>query len=308
MRNSGSSELLTNSDRLVVVDTSLRTWEGSNDSTITSDFKLRAARGLAEVGVDIIEAGMPATSASSFATVSMVAREVRGPVVGGLASCNRAAIELTAKALKAAPRRRIHVLLSMGPVLEAPNSSIEKDLLCSVVQGIQLARDLETDVEFSAADVMSSDWAFLAQVFESALEAGASTLNISDSTGTIVPEEVSELIRYVRRYVRGIHRARLSMRCGNQFGTAMANSLAAIIAGARQVVCTLTETPSAAGSCSLEGLIAILEMREAFFHVTTGVHLTNLLPIPARQKDLVDLIEQCQASSQPGGEAGSMSA
>lgn len=304
MRNSGSSGLLTISDRLVVVDTSLQTWEGSEEFTTASDFKLRAARNLAEAGVDIIEAGTPATSASSFATVSMVAREICGPVVGGLTSCNRAAIELTAKALKAAPRRRIHVLLSMSSVLEASNGSLERNLVGSLVEGIQLARDLATDVEFSAADVMGSDWAFLAQVFESALEAGASTLGILEPTGAIVPEEVSELVRYARRYVRGMHRARLSLRCGNQFGMALANSLAAIIAGARQVVCTLAEPPGLAGSCSLKGLIAILETREAFFHVTTGLQQKNLLSIPSGLKHRVDSIEQYQGGFQPNGEAG----
>jgi len=172
----------------------------------------------------------------------------------------------------------------------ALDSSMERELLSSAIEGVRIARDLIADVEFSASDFTATDWAFLAQVIETVLDEGATTVNISDSSGRIVPEEVTEVVRHVRRYVRNIQRARLSVRCGNQFGIATANSLAAISAGARQVVCALPENLGNAGSGSLQELLAILKTRQEFFQVTTTVRLDHLIPIPSSSKDFLDFI------------------
>lgn len=303
MSSTGSCGRPTTLNRLVVVDTSLRDWDVPCDCTIAPELKLSTAKVLAGAGVDVIEAGIPARSASSFGTVSMVAREIQGPIVGGLSSCNRAAIELTARALKPAHRPRIHIFLSAAFVHVALDSSMERELLSSAMEGVRMARDLTTDVEFSASDFTTIDWAFLVQVIETVLDEGASTVNISDSSGRIVPEEVSELIRHLRRYVRDIQRARLSVRCGNQFGVATANSLAAISAGARQVVCALPDNFGNAGSGSLQELLAILEMRQELFQATTGVRLDHLIPIPSSPKDFLDFIGQRYGTLQFEGAA-----
>jgi 2-isopropylmalate synthase len=265
-----------NPERVLIVDATLPGGKQSLRCSMTPLKKLRVARAVADLGVDVIEAGAPLASAGDWDLVTTVAREVQGPIIAALARCNRADIEFTADALREAPRRRINVFLAPGPVHSRCNSIVvEEEILRGAIDGVHIARDLIEDVEFSAS-ISHIEWEFLAQVVEAAVDAGASTVNLSDSVGYVVPDEFAELIRYVRRNVRGIHKVRLSVRCSNNLGIAMANSLAAVVAGARQVVCTMVGIGKQGGSCTLEELVIALRAREAFFNVATGIHEDRL--------------------------------
>ncbi len=266
-------------DRVIIFDTTLRDGEQSPGCSMTQLEKLRMARALAELGVDVIEAGFPAASQGDWEAVNAVAREIQGPVICGLARCSRADIELAARALKDAPRHRIHVFLATSAIHREHKLGMAKDeILRSAVEGVRIARDFCDDVEFSPEDASRTELEFLAAVVEAAIDAGASTINIPDTVGYTVPDEFAELFRYLRLNVRGIERARLSVHCHDDLGMAVANSLTAVVAGARQVECTINGIGERAGNCSLEEVVMALKTREAFFNLATGIQTNRLYP------------------------------
>src|SRR5690606_37569305 len=170
------------------------------------------ARALAELGVDVIEAGFPAASRGDWESVNAVAREIRGPIICGLARCNAEDISLAWKALRDAERKRIHVFLATSAIHRQYKLNMaEEQILRSAGEGVRMARDLCEDVEFSPEDASRTELEFLAQVVEAVIEAGASTVNIPDTVGYTVPDEFAELFRYLRKNVRGIDRVRLSV-------------------------------------------------------------------------------------------------
>ena len=152
-------------------------------------------------------------------------------------------------------------------------------LLLTAVEGVQIARELCDDVEFSLEDASCTEVDFLAQLVEATIEAGADTVNIPDTLGHALPNEFDELLRYLRKNVRGIERIRLSVRCHNRLGMAVANSLTAVMAGARQVECAINGIGGRTGNCSLEKVVMALKTREAFFNVSIGINMTRLYPI-----------------------------
>ncbi len=197
----------------------------------------------------------------------------------GLARCNREDIELAARALKDAPQHRIHVFLATSAIHRQYKLNMaQEEILRTAVEGVKIARDLCEDVEFSPEDASRTELEFLAQVVEAAIEAGASTVNIPDTVGYTVPDEFAELFRYLRKNVRGIERIRLSVHCHDDLGMAVANSLTAVVAGARQVECTINGIGERAGNCSLEEVVMALKTRAAFFNVTTGIQTNRLYP------------------------------
>jgi len=266
-------------ERVIIFDTTLRDGEQSPGCSMTLPEKLRVARALAELGVDVVEAGFPAASPGDWESVNAVAREVRGPVICGLARCSLGDIETAAKALAPAPRRRLHVFLATSAIhREYKLNMAREEIVRSAVEGVRLARGYCEDVEFSPEDASRTELEFLAQVVEAVIDAGATTINIPDTVGYTVPNEFGELFRYLRKHVRGIDRVRLSVHCHDDLGMAVANSLTAVLAGARQVECTINGIGERAGNCSLEEVVMALRTRESFFGASTGIDTTRLYP------------------------------
>jgi 2-isopropylmalate synthase len=266
-------------ERVLIFDTTLRDGEQSPGCSMTQPEKLRVARALAELGVDVIEAGFPAASRGDWESVNAVAREVEGPIIAGLARCIRQDIELAAKALKDAPRHRLHVFLATSAIHRQYKLNMaQEEILRRAVEAVKIARDLCDDVEFSPEDASRTELDFLAQVVEAAIEAGATTINIPDTVGYTVPDEFGELFRYLRKQVRGIDKVVLSVHCHDDLGMAVANSLTAVVAGARQIECTINGIGERAGNCSLEEVVMALATRSAFFNLGTGVQTARLYP------------------------------
>jgi 2-isopropylmalate synthase len=267
-------------ERVIIFDTTLRDGEQAPGCSMTQPEKLRVARALAELGVDVIEAGFPAASRADWESVDAVAREVHGPVICGLARCRRQDIELAAGALRAAARQRLHVYIGTSAMYREERLRMTPaQVITTAVEAVATARDLCSDVEFSAEDASRTELEFLAEVLERVIEAGATTINIPDTMGYTVPDEFSELFRYLRKNVRGIERATLSVHCHDDLGMAVANSLTAVVAGARQVECTINGLGERAGNCSLEEIVMALRTRAAFFNLTTDIHATRLYPV-----------------------------
>jgi len=204
---------------------------------------------------------------------------VEGPTVCALARCHDEDIELAARALAAAPRRRLHVFLATSAIHRQYKLNMaQEEILRLAAAGVGRARELCEDVEFSPEDASRTELEFLAQVVEVAIAAGATTVNIPDTVGYTVPDEFAELFRYLRKNVRGIERVRLSVHCHDDLGMAVANSLTAVVAGARQIECTINGIGERAGNCSLEEVVMALKTRAAFFNVVTEVNTSRLYP------------------------------
>src|SRR6195256_5608946 len=266
-------------DRVLIFDTTLRDGEQSPGCSMTQPEKLRVARALADLGVDVIEAGFPAASRGDWDSVHAVARDVQGPIIAGLARCTRADIEQAAKALAPAPRHRLHVFLATSAIHRKYKLNMAQDEnVRSAVEAVKIAREYCDDVEFSPEDASRTELDFLARVVEATIEAGATTINIPDTVGYTVPDEFGELFRYLRQNVRGIERVRLSVHCHDDLGMAVANSLTAVVAGARQIECTINGIGERAGNCSLEEVVMALKTREAFFNVRTQIQPARLYP------------------------------
>jgi len=266
-------------ERVMIFDTTLRDGEQSPGCSMAQPEKLRVARALADLGVDVIEAGFPAASRGDWESVNAVAREVQGPIICGLARCNRGDIELVSKAVAPAAKRRIHVFLATSAIhRQFKLNMAQEEIIKAAVQGVKTAREFCDDVEFSPEDASRTELDFLTQVVEAVIEAGATTVNIPDTVGYTVPDEFAELFRYLRKNVRGIERARLSVHCHDDLGMAVANSLTAVVAGARQIECTINGIGERAGNCSLEEVVMALRTRDAFFNVRTNIQTTRLYP------------------------------
>jgi len=197
-------------DRVLIFDTTLRDGEQSPGCTMTQPEKLRLARALADLGVDVIEAGFPAASRGDWESVHAVAREVQGPIIAALARCTRDDIEKAARALEPAPRRRLHLVLATSAIHRQYKLNMAQDeIVRSAVAAIRIAREFCEDVEFSPEDASRTELDFLAEVVEAAVEAGATTINIPDTVGYTVPDEFGELFRYAPERAR--HRQSLPL-------------------------------------------------------------------------------------------------
>ncbi|UCC13524.1 MAG: 2-isopropylmalate synthase [Gammaproteobacteria bacterium] len=266
-------------DRLVIFDTTLRDGEQAPGCSMTDREKLRVARALADLGVDVIEAGFPAASDGDFASVQSIAREVRGPTICGLARCGEHDIRRAWEALEPAESSRIHVFIATSPIHRKFKLQLtQEEVLRRAVRGVAMARDFCGNVEFSAEDAARTEPEFLAEVLSAVIEAGASTINVPDTVGYAIPGEFADLIRYLREHVRGIEKAVVSVHCHDDLGMAVANSLAAVEAGARQVECTVNGIGERAGNCSLEEIVMAVRTRADRLLVDTGVNSTRLYP------------------------------
>ena len=271
--------MTSNADRVMIFDTTLRDGEQAPGCSMTQPEKLRVAKALADLGVDVIEAGFPAASPGDWESVNSVAREGEGPIICGLARCTRDDIEKAARALRPAPKHRIHVFLATSAIHRQYKLNMAKEeIIRSAVEGVKIAREYCEDVEFSPEDASRTELEFLAQVVEAVIDAGATTVNIPDTVGYTVPHEFAELFRYLRKNVSNIDRARLSVHCHDDLGMAVANSLMAVVAGARQIECTINGIGERAGNCSLEEVVMALRTRETFFNARTNIQSQKLYP------------------------------
>jgi len=266
-------------ERVRIFDTTLRDGEQAPGCSMTLREKLRVAKALADLRVDIIEAGFPAASPGDFDAVKAIADENRGPTICGLARCNPDDIEKVHAAVKGADRHRIHVFVATSSIHRQYKLKMAKEeIIKSAAGAIRLARELCDDVEFSPEDASRTELAYLAEVVTAAIEAGATTINIPDTVGYTVPSEFDRLFRYLRKHVPGIEDVTLSVHCHDDLGMAVANSLAAVKAGARQIECTINGIGERAGNCSLEEVVMAMRTRSEYFGVDTGIDTTRLYP------------------------------
>src|SRR5208283_2060362 len=227
-------------EKVFIFDTTLRDGEQSPGNTMNSQEKLRVAKHLETLGVDIIEAGFPIASDGDFESVRQIAEVVRNSGVAALARANFADIDRAWEAVKSAVRPRIHTFISTSDIhLKYQLRKSREEVLKIAEESVRRAAGYTSDVEFSAMDATRSDWDYLCRVLAAAIDAGATTVNVPDTVGYTVPDEFGRLIRYILDYVPNISRAVVSVHCHNDLGLAVANSIAAVGAGARQVECTI---------------------------------------------------------------------
>ena len=259
-------------NRVIIFDTTLRDGEQSPGASMNLEEKVKIALALEDMGVDVIEAGFPIASNGDFEAVQAVARVVRSSTIAGLARATRGDIERCAEAVRPAPRRRIHTFISTSPLHMKHKLQMEPEkVLEKVRDSVACARNLVDDVEWSAEDGSRSEHDFLCRCVEAAIAAGAGTINIPDTVGYAVPEEYAALIAMLVNRVPNIDKAVLSVHCHNDLGLAVANSLAAVAAGARQVECTVNGLGERAGNAAMEEIVMALRTRADRLPFTTAI-------------------------------------
>ncbi|MCS7337490.1 MAG: 2-isopropylmalate synthase [Verrucomicrobiae bacterium] len=256
-------------ERIIIFDTTLRDGEQCPGASMNLREKLEVARQLARLGVDVIEAGFPVISKGDFDAVHTIAREIKGPVICGLARCVPADIDAAGAALKPAGKRaRIHVFLATSKIhREFKLRKAQSEILRLAVEGVRRAKTYTDDVEFSPEDASRTEPDFLVQVCKAVVAAGATTVNIPDTVGWAVPDQFGALIKHLHDAVPDFAsgKAVISVHCHNDLGLAVANSLAAVRAGARQVECTINGIGERAGNAALEEIVMALKTRRDFF-------------------------------------------
>jgi len=269
------------SNQVVFFDTTLRDGEQSPGCSMTTQEKLTMAHALEDLGVDIIEAGFAMASEGDFAAIATITQAVRKPRIASLARAKTEDIEMAARAIQFADRGRIHVFLASSDLhLQYKLKISRAEALDLTAESVRLARSLVDDVEFSPEDATRSDREFLVEMVRVAVEAGATTINMPDTVGYSTPEEYGHMFAEVRARIPAIDEQGivLSSHCHNDLGMAVANSLAAIQNGARQVECTINGIGERAGNAALEEIAAALYVRGDHYGVTTGIKLANLYP------------------------------
>jgi 2-isopropylmalate synthase len=264
-------------NRVWIFDTTLRDGEQSPGCSMTVPEKLRMAGKLVELGVDILEAGFPIASQGDFEAVDAVSREFPWVQVAALARCTRMDVERAAESLRKARRPRIHTFLATSDIhLKHKLKMSRQQVLDNAVAAVELARSYVDDVEFSAEDGARTDPDYLEQVSRAVVAAGARTVNIPDTVGYSTPDEYAEIIGRVVKALGDT--AIVSVHCHDDLGLAVANSLAAIKAGARQIECTINGIGERAGNCSLEEIVMVMKTRNDRFPYQTGIHSEHLFP------------------------------
>ncbi len=266
------------SDRLIIFDTTLRDGEQAPGIALTPDEKLVIAHQLARLRVDVLEAGFAASSSGDFRAVSQIAAEVKGPVIASLARAHPDDIDQAWDALRHADQARIHVFMSTSPIhMERMLRMTPSEVLKASVEGVRRARRYTDDVEFSPQDATRSDHEFLVDVCRAAVEAGATTINIPDTVGYATPAEFVELMKRIYAEVRGDRSdVTLSVHCHDDLGLAVANSLSAISAGARQIEGAVNGIGERAGNTSIEEIIMAIKTRQDVFGVEIGADTTQI--------------------------------
>ena len=267
------------SDQLIIFDTTLRDGEQSPGASMTRDEKLRIARQLERLKVDVIEAGFAASSNGDFDAVQLVANNIKDSTVCSLARANDRDIARAAEALKGARRSRIHTFIATSALHMEKKLRMTPDEVYAQAQlAVRFARNLVRDVEFSPEDGYRSDPDFLCRVIEAVINEGASTINVPDTVGYAIPELYGEFIRSLRERIPNSDKAIWSVHCHNDLGMAVANSLAGVkIGGARQVECTIHGLGERAGNCSLEEVVMAVKTRRDYFGLDMGIDTRHIL-------------------------------
>jgi 2-isopropylmalate synthase len=280
-------------EKVIIFDTTLRDGEQSPGVALNMPDKVEIARQLERLGVDVIEAGFPLSSPGDFEGVSTIAREIRRCSVAGLAHANPQAVDACWEALKGAAQPRIHVFLSTSDLHMAHQLRKNRDEVLDMGRTqVARAKSYTSDVEFSPMDASRSDREFLYLMVKECIAAGATTVNIPDTVGYSVPEEFAEFIRSIFERVPNIHKAVVSVHCHNDLGMAVANSLAAVQAGARQVECCVNGIGERAGNAALEEIVMALKTRADLFGLTTGIKTKELYRTSRLVSDLTGMSPQ----------------
>lgn len=263
--------------RIQIFDTTLRDGEQTPGVSLQTEEKVEIALALAKLQVDVIEAGFPVASPGDFEAVSQIAARVKGPTIAALARANEKDIETAYKAVKKAEKPRIHTFIATSDIhLEHKLKMTRAQLLDRAEQAVRYAKSLVADVEFSAEDASRSDWDFLCQVYERAIAAGANVINVPDTVGYTTPVEFGALITYIREHVPNINEATISVHCHDDLGMAVANSLAAVAAGANQVECTINGLGERAGNAALEEVVMALQTRHEYYRAAANVNTQQI--------------------------------
>ncbi|MDK2874052.1 MAG: 2-isopropylmalate synthase, partial [Desulfomicrobiaceae bacterium] len=267
------------SQRVYIFDTTLRDGEQSPGATMNREEKIRLARQLEALGVDIIEAGFPAASQGDFEAVRDIARTVRGCQIAGLCRAIPADIDRAWEAVREGEHGRIHTFLATSDIhMQYKLRKTREQVLEMVDAAVRYAASKTSNVEFSAEDASRSDPDFLVQVFTRAIDAGATTINVPDTVGYIQPQEFADLIGYLLEHIPNAHKAVFSVHCHNDLGLATANTLAALRAGARQAEVTLAGIGERAGNAALEEVVMAMEVRKDYYGLETGIVKEQIYP------------------------------
>ncbi len=267
-------------DHIIIFDTTLRDGEQSPGCSMNLEEKLKMAKLLDEMGVDVIEAGFPIASKGDFESVNEIAKVIKRAVVCGLSRAKPADIDVAGEALKPAERRRIHTFISTSELhMRYQLQMDENAVLESVRESVTRARKYTDDVEWSGMDATRSDIDFLCRCVEAAIDSGATTVNIPDTVGFAVPDEMANIIRNLKNRVPNIDRAVISMHCHNDLGLAVANSLAGVQAGARQIECTINGIGERAGNAALEEIVMAFKVRSDFMPFETNVDASMITKV-----------------------------
>ncbi len=260
------------SDKIIIFDTTLRDGEQSPGCSMNLHEKIEVARQLDRLGVDVIEAGFPISSPGDFESVKAIAQEIERPTICGLARALEKDITRCGEAIKHAKHGRIHTFIATSDVHVEKKLRMSKEKVIQIaVDAVKLAKTFTNDVEFSPEDAGRTDWGYMREVLEAVIEAGATTLNIPDTVGYCTPEQFGGCIAYLKENVKGIDDVIISVHCHNDLGMSVANSLAAVKNGARQVECTINGLGERAGNAALEEIIMNLVVRKDYYDIDTNI-------------------------------------
>jgi 2-isopropylmalate synthase len=270
---------MSSNDKLIIFDTTMRDGEQSPGASMTRDEKIRIAKALERMHVDVIEAGFPIASQGDFESVQAVAKAVKDSTVCGLARALDKDIDRAGEALKGANSARIHTFIATSPIHMEMKLRMQPDqVLAQAIAAVKRARKYTDNVEFSPEDAGRSELDFLCRVLEAVIAAGATTVNIPDTVGYNLPHQFGELIRTLRERVPNADKAIFSVHCHNDLGLAVANSLSAVLNGARQVECTINGLGERAGNAALEEIVMAVRTRRDLFSCNVGLDTTQIVP------------------------------
>jgi len=280
-------------DKVIIFDTTLRDGEQAAGGTLNAKEKLEIAKQLERLNVDVIEAGFPISSPGDFEAVRLIAKEVRKPVICGLARAHPKDIDRAWEAIKEAAYPRIHVFLSSSDIhLGYQLKKSRDEVLHTATEMVKRAKKYTDDIEFSPMDASRTESEYLHQILKAVIEAGANTVNIPDTVGYAIPDEFGNLIEGIFKNVPNIGKAVVSVHCHNDLGLAVANSLEAVQRGARQVECTVNGIGERAGNASMEEIVMAINTRQDFFHLTTQVNTNQIYKASRLVSDLTGFVVQ----------------
>jgi len=280
-------------DKVYIFDTTLRDGEQSPGASLNTREKLEIARQLALLRVDIIEAGFPIASPGDFEAVRELASQIEGPVIAGLARALKEDIDRAAEAIEPAKNRRIHVFLATSEIhRKFKLKKAQEEIVRQAVEMVQYAKQFCEDIEFSPEDASRTEPEFLAEVVEATIDAGATTVNIPDTVGYALPGPFGDLIARLKAEVSNIDKAIISVHCHNDLGLGVANSLAGVANGARQVECTINGLGERAGNAALEEIVMTVKTRKDFFDLTTGIDTRRIAATSRMVSNLTGLFVQ----------------